>query len=63
MAEQSRGEIMRSERQRKRLVALVAGHVSSGIATLVGSGTEAANDRIATTAVDIAERILRKVGL
>ena len=54
---------MRAEKQRKRLLALIASQVAGGMAAAAGFGTEERNERIAQSAVDVAERIIRRVGL
>jgi len=54
---------VRSERQRKRLLALMASHVAGDMIALTGYGTEEKNERIADQASDVAERILRRLGL
>ena len=49
-------------RKRKRLLARVAGHVSGGL--LISPSPKVDNaEKIAQVAVDIAEAILKKVGL
>jgi hypothetical protein len=47
---------------RQRLLARVAGNVASGIVTAPTKSTSTA-EKIASVAVDIAEAILKKVGL
>ena len=47
---------------RRRLLAAVAGQVAAGIMSTPSPSMSSA-DKIATTAVDVAEAILRKTGL
>ena len=52
---------VRAERQRKRLLALVAGTIAGGVVAVAYD--EVTNEATAEQSVNIAEAILRKVGL